>query len=57
MPNSAVGASVPVRHEIRGPDPDGDWFVVQIDGEEETTLDETFDSEAAAEVAAARYAA
>lgn len=37
-------------HEVRGPDPDGDWFVVQIDGDEETTIDETFATEAAAKI-------
>lgn len=31
-------------HEIRGPDPDGDWFIVKMDGEEEETLPEAFDS-------------
>jgi len=39
-------------HEIRGHDPDGDWFVVQIDGDEETAIDETFATEAAAQAAA-----
>lgn len=24
-------------HEIRGPDPDGDWFVVLVDGERKNT--------------------
>lgn len=52
MPNSDMGASVTVRHEVRGPDPDGDWFVVQIEGEEETTIDEVFGTEAAAKAAA-----
>ncbi len=41
-------------HEIRGPDPDGDWFVVRIDGENETTIDETFPSAALAQAAAER---
>lgn len=40
------------KHEVRGPDPDGDWFVVQIDGDEETAIDETFATEAAAQAAA-----
>jgi hypothetical protein len=44
------------RYEVRGPDPDGDWFVVEIDGEEETAIDETFVSEAAARAAANRLA-
>lgn len=57
MPNSDMGASVTVRHEVRGPDPDGDWFVVQIDGDEETALDEAFDNEEAAKAAAARLSA
>jgi len=42
------------KHEIRGPDPDGDRFVVQIDGDDETTLDEAFDTEAKAQAAADR---
>lgn len=41
-------------YEVRGPDPDDDWFVIQIDGDEETTLDEAFDTEAAAQAAADR---
>lgn len=36
-------------HQVRGPDPDGDWFVVQIDSNEETAIDETFATEAAAQ--------
>lgn len=39
-------------HEVRGPDPDGDWFVVQIDGDNETAIDETFATEAKAQAAA-----
>ena len=39
-------------YEVRGPDPDGDSFVVQIEGEEETTIDETFDTETKAKSAA-----
>ena len=41
-------------HEVRGPDPDGVWFVVEIDGDEETAIDETFATEAAAQAAADR---
>lgn len=41
-------------YEVRGPDPDGDWFVIQIDGDEETTLDEAFDNEAKAQAEADR---
>lgn len=41
-------------YEVRGPDPDGDWFVVSTDGDEETAIDETFATEAAAQAAAAR---
>lgn len=37
-------------YEIRGPDPDGDWFVVLVDGDEETTIDETFATEGAARI-------
>ena len=39
-------------YEVRGPDPDGDWFVVQIDGDNETAIDETFATEAAAKILA-----
>ena len=41
-------------HEVRGPDPDGDWFVVQIDGDEETAIDETFATKAKAQATADR---
>lgn len=41
-------------HEVRGPDPDGDWFVIEIDGDEETAIDETFATEVAAQAAADR---
>ena len=37
-------------HEVRGPDPDGDWFVVLVDGDNETAIDETFATEAAARI-------
>lgn len=44
------------RYEVRGPDPDGDWFVVKIEqrGEvgDEMALDEAFGSEAKAQAAA-----
>lgn len=39
-------------HEVRGPDPDGDWFVVLVDGDDETAIDETFATEAKAQAAA-----
>lgn len=42
------------KYEVRGPDPDGEWFVVLVDGEEETTIDEVFDTEALAQAAADR---
>lgn len=41
-------------YEVRGPDPDGDWFVVLVDGDDETTIDETFATEAAAQAEADR---
>ena len=41
-----------MKHEVRGPDPDGDWFVV--DTEEGTQLDEAYASEADAQAAADR---
>lgn len=31
-------------YEVRGPDPDGEWFVVLVDGEDETAIDEVFSS-------------
>lgn len=31
-------------YEVRGPDPDGDWFVVLVDGDDETAIDEVFSS-------------
>lgn len=40
------------RYEVRGPDPDNDWFVVEIDGDDERAIDEAFPSEAAAQKAA-----
>lgn len=40
------------KNEVRGPDPDGDWFVVQIDGDNEMAIDETFATEAAAQAVA-----
>jgi hypothetical protein len=44
-------------YEVRGPDPDGDWFVVKIEqrGEvrDEMALDEAYDTEAQAKAAAA----
>lgn len=42
------------KYEVRGPDPDGDWFVVQIEDGEEIALDEAFATEAAATAGAAR---
>lgn len=43
-------------YEVRGPDPDGDWFVVKVEqrGEvrDELCLDEAYDSEAKAQSAA-----
>ena len=44
-------------YEVRGPDPDGDWFVVGIDGDEETAIDETFATEAAARAAVQKFTA
>jgi len=39
-------------HEVRDPDPDGDWFVVGIEGDNETAIDETFATEIDAQTAA-----
>ena len=41
-------------YQVRGPDPDGDWFIVEIDGDEATAIDETFATEGAAQAAADR---
>ena len=41
-------------YETRGPDPDGEWFVVLVDGEEETAIDEVFPSHDLAQAAADR---
>lgn len=35
-------------YEVRGPDPDGDWFVVLVAGDHETAIDETFATHATA---------
>ena len=34
-----------MQFEVRGPCPDGDWFIIHIVDGEETPLDETFRSE------------
>ncbi len=41
-------------YEVSGPDPDGDWFVVLVDGDDETAIEETFASQAAAQAEADR---
>lgn len=38
--------------DVRGPDPDGDWFVVLIVGDEEIAISETFIAEVTAQNAA-----
>ena len=44
-----------MKHEVRGPDPDGEWFVVLVESDgNEAAIDEAFPSEAAAQVAADR---
>ena len=48
------GRAEAVKYEVRGPDPDGDWFVVMVDGDDETAIDETFATEAAAQAEADR---
>ena len=42
-----------MKYEVRGPDPDGDWFVVD---EHETAIDEVFSTEADALAAIERLA-
>ena len=32
-------------YQVRGPDPDGDWFVVLVDRDDEMAIDEVFSSE------------
>ena len=39
-------------YEIRGPDPDGDWFVVKIESDDEIAISETFPTEDTAQAAA-----
>lgn len=34
-----------MKYDVRDPDPDGDWFVVLVDGDDETAVDEVFSSE------------
>lgn len=41
-------------YQVRGPDPDGDWFVVLVDGDDETAIDEVFSSEGDARAMAER---
>ena len=43
-----------MKYEVRGPDPDDDWFVLLIDGDDETAIDETFATEGKAQAAADR---
>jgi hypothetical protein len=41
------------KFETRGPDPDGDWFVVEIESDgNERAIDETFSGEAGARAVA-----
>lgn len=41
-------------YQVRGPDPDGDWFVVLVERDDETAIDETFPSQVLAQAAADR---
>lgn len=45
------------KYKVRGPDPDGDYFVVQVENGEETPLDEAYASEDAAVAAIERLTA
>lgn len=54
MPSERLEPSTPNSHEVRGPDPDGDWFVVECDGSDEIAIDETFATEGEAQAAADR---
>ena len=38
--------------EVRGPSADGSWFIVAVEGEEETALGEAYGNEAEAQAAA-----
>ncbi len=40
------------RYEVRGPDPDGDWFVVEVDCDDETCIEQTYATQADAQMAA-----
>lgn len=42
---AAMDEGLTMIYEVRGPDPDGDWFVVLVDGDDETAIDEVFSSE------------
>lgn len=39
------------KYKVRGPDPDDDYFIVEIKGDKELFLDEAFRSEEAAQAA------
>lgn len=43
-----------MNYKVRGPDPDGDYFIVEIIDGEELFLDEAFASEEAAQAAIER---
>lgn len=45
------------KYKVRGPDPDGDYFIVKVDGDQEVSLDETFRSEEDALTAISRLTA
>lgn len=46
-----------LKYKVRGPDPDGDYFIVEFKGGQEQFLDETFLSEEAALIAIASLTA
>jgi len=54
VPNDFSEPFIAMAHEVRGPDPAGDWFVVLVDGKDETAIDQVFATEGATQAAADR---
>lgn len=54
MPNDFSEPFIALAHEVRGPDPDGDWFAVLVDGKNETAIDQVFATEGATQAEAGR---
>jgi len=52
VPNDSSGPFIALAHEMRGPDPAGDWFAVLVDGKNETAIDQVFATEGATQAEA-----